>query len=76
MPEESDLNSKSCSNLYELIMIAAKEARRLNEFYRNRNVQPKERVTTEAIRHVCDDGVAYNFRAPDTPEETSEAPKE
>lgn len=37
---------------YEFVIAAAREAERLNEFYRNRGINPDEKVTVEAIRRV------------------------
>ncbi len=68
MSEDGPFNSKDCKNLYELIMVAAKEARRLNDYYRNRNVQPKERVTSVAIKRARGDGILYTYHLPEPAE--------
>jgi hypothetical protein len=57
-------SSIECTNRYELIMVAAKEARRLNDYHRMRNVEPKSRVTTEAIRRARTEGVRFTYAAP------------
>ena len=62
-------NSSDCSNRYELIMVAAKEARRLNDYYRIRNVEPKSRITTEAIHRARGAGVRFMYGAPQVPGE-------
>ena len=68
MSHDDVKNSLTTANRYELIVVASREARRLNDYYRQRNVQPKSRVTTEAIGHAVDDGLTYAFRASDAVE--------
>lgn len=64
-PREPEVRSSTdCTNRYELIMVAAKEARRLNDYYRIRNVEPKSRVTTEAIRRARQRGVRFTYTTP------------
>jgi DNA-directed RNA polymerase subunit K/omega len=49
IPEE-DL--KSPDNKYELVMVAAKEAERLNSMYRHRHEKPPQKVTLMALHRV------------------------
>lgn len=39
---------------YEFVIAAAREAERLNDFYRNRGIQPEGKVTLEACGRVRD----------------------
>jgi DNA-directed RNA polymerase subunit K/omega len=49
---------------YELVIVAAREARRLNDFYRHSLATPPRRVTLEAVDRVMTGQVKYKF-APD-----------
>jgi DNA-directed RNA polymerase subunit K/omega len=46
---------------YELVNVASREARRLNEFYRRNMVTPPRRVTLEAMDRVSGSQVKYKF---------------
>jgi len=46
---------------YELVNVASREARRLNEFYRRNMVTPQKRVTIEAMERVQRSQVKYKF---------------
>jgi DNA-directed RNA polymerase subunit K/omega len=74
MDEETPRNSRECQNLYELIMVAAKEARRLNSYARNRNIQLKTRITTEAIRRATKEGIRYTFTKRERELDSRDAP--
>jgi hypothetical protein len=74
MGEETPRDSRECQNIYELIMVAAKEARRLNSYIRNRNIQLKTRITTEAIRRVMNEGVRYAFTKRETEIDSRHSP--
>ena len=65
MSHDNVKNTRTSENRYELIVVAAREARRLNDYYRQRNVQPKSRVTTEAMGRAIVDGITYAFRVSD-----------
>lgn len=60
-PDTEIKSSSECTNRYELIMVAAREARRLNDYYRIRNVEPKSRVTTEAIKRIRVGNVRFAY---------------
>jgi hypothetical protein len=75
MTEDSVLSTKETRNRYELIIVVAREARRLNDRYRYRSVEPKARVTTEAIKKAVRDGIAYRYgHVPSPLEKEPEAP--
>jgi hypothetical protein len=62
MTADHSQNSKNEDlNQYERIMVAAREARRLNDHYRHRGIEPKTRVTTEAIERVFVVGVPFSY---------------
>lgn len=61
-------------NQYEKIMVASREARRLNDHYRHRGLEPKTRVTTEAIDRVFVEGVNYAFGEDEPAPAEPEAP--
>lgn len=46
-PEFHEIRSK-----YEFVIAAAREAERLNDFYRNHGIHPDRKVTTEAIERI------------------------
>jgi DNA-directed RNA polymerase subunit K/omega len=47
VPEFHEIRSK-----YEFVIAAAREAERLNDYYRNHGVHPDRKVTTEAIDRI------------------------
>lgn len=53
--------SPAFSNRYEKIMVAAREARRLNERHIMSRIEPKEKVTIEAIRRAEHGEVEYAY---------------
>ena len=50
--EQQGRDYREIHSKYECVIAAAREAERLNEFYRNRGINPDEKVTVEAIRRV------------------------
>ncbi len=46
-PDFREIRSK-----YEFVIAAAREAERLNEYYRNHGIQPDLKVTSEAIGRI------------------------
>jgi DNA-directed RNA polymerase subunit K/omega len=67
--EEKSAESKtmdsvsSFANKYELAIIAAKEARRINEVLRRSGEEPKERITLYALDRVQKGKVRYRYEA-------------
>lgn len=61
MSDDQKNTSNDQINQYEKIMVAAREARRLNDHYRHRGLEPKTRVTSEAIDRVFVDGVNFAY---------------
>jgi hypothetical protein len=59
----SDSKPKTPKSMYEHVMLAAKEARRLNEKYTRRGLTPPKKVTTEAIDRVGGGEVEYEYDA-------------
>lgn len=49
-PQEPDF--REIRSKYEFVIAAAREAERLNDFYRNHGIQPDRKVTTEAIERI------------------------
>ena len=75
MSDEGIQSTKDGSNRYELIIAAAREARRLNDYYRNRGLEPKSRITTEAMHRASHDGISFTYQRPrEEPEADAEAP--
>ena len=60
---------------YEFVIAAAREAERLNDYYRNRAIQPVEKVTIESIRRVREakTQIAYEEAVPVEEEVRKEA---
>lgn len=56
----SESDAKAPNN-YEKVMIAAREARRLNERHVISRIEPKEKATTEAIRRAEHGEVEYEY---------------
>ncbi|MBK8231606.1 MAG: hypothetical protein IT349_10550 [Candidatus Eisenbacteria bacterium] len=59
---------------YEFVIAAAREAERLNDYYRNRAIQPDEKVTLEAVRRVREGRTQIAYE--ETPVVEEEARKE
>ena len=55
MPEEPTATQpdfREIRSKYEFVIAAAREAERLNDFYRNHGIHPDRKVTTEAIERI------------------------
>jgi len=76
--EKGVLRSSNIPNKYELIVVAAKEARRLNELSRQTGLSLGAKVTNVALEEALKGNVLYRYRAeteelnPETPESTEE----
>ncbi len=68
-------NYHEIESKYEFVIAAAREAERLNDFYRNRAIQPVEKVTIESIRRVREakTQIAYEEAVPVEEEVRKEA---
>lgn len=64
MSDDGVLSTKKGANRYELIIATAREARRLNDYYRTRNIEPKSRITTEAIKRALGEGIPFTYSGP------------
>ena len=51
-PKERRVAYEGKVKKYEFVMAAAREAERLNDYYRNHGIQSDTKVTTEAINRV------------------------
>jgi len=61
--EESEvLRSSNIPNKYELIIVAAKEARRLNELSRQTGLNVGGKVTNAALEEALKGNVLYRYR--------------
>ncbi len=49
------------ASMYELVIVAAREARRLNDHYRHALATPPRRVTLEAVDRVMNGNVKYKL---------------
>jgi DNA-directed RNA polymerase subunit K/omega len=67
----ADDELRSPANKYELVMVAAKEAERLNALYRNRHEKPPKKVTEMAIDRVLPGLTKFSIEEAE-PEETGE----
>jgi DNA-directed RNA polymerase omega subunit len=61
--EKGVLRSSLIPNKYELIVVAAKEARRLNELSRQTGLDPGGKVTNIALEEALKGNVLYRYRA-------------
>ncbi|MFH0777781.1 MAG: DNA-directed RNA polymerase subunit omega [Candidatus Eisenbacteria bacterium] len=61
MKEKSGGRISPFPNKYELAIIAAREARRMNEFLKRSSEEPKEKVTLKAMERVVKGGVHYAY---------------
>jgi DNA-directed RNA polymerase omega subunit len=66
------LRSSNVPNKYELIIVAAKEARRMNELSRQTGLNLGGKVTNIALEEALKGNVLYHYQ--ETPEEPAEAP--
>jgi DNA-directed RNA polymerase omega subunit len=78
LDEKGVLRSSNIPNKYELIVVAAKEARRLNELSRQTGLDLGGKVTNIALEEALKGNVLYRYRAEteelnlETPESTEE----
>jgi DNA-directed RNA polymerase omega subunit len=78
LDEKGVLRSSNIPNKYELIVVAAREARRLNELSRQTGLDLGGKVTNIALEEALKGNVLYRYRAeseelkPETPESTEE----
>ena len=59
--------SSNIPNKYELIIVAAREARRLNELCRQTGLNLGGKVTNIALEEALKGNVLYTFQNPDDP---------
>ena len=77
MGEDQDkgiLRSSNIPNKYELIIVASKEARRLNELSRQTGLNPGGKVTNVALEEALKGNVLYRYVV--NPDETKPEPPE
>jgi DNA-directed RNA polymerase subunit K/omega len=76
--QEGVLRSSNIPNKYELIVVAAKEARRLNDLSRQTGLDLGGKVSNIALEEALKGNVLYQYRAQseelmlETPESTEE----
>ena len=63
LEEQGILRSSNIPNKYELIIVAAKEARRLNELSRQTGLNLGGKVTNIALEEALKGNVLYRYRA-------------
>lgn len=68
------LRSSNIPNKYELIIVAAKEARRLNELSRQTGLNVGGKVTNVALEEALKGNVLYRYEADDEAESAEPAP--
>ena len=61
--EKGVLRSSNIPNKYELIIVAAKEARRLNELSRQTGLNVGGKVTNVALEEALKGNVLYQYKA-------------
>ena len=71
-PKTNALRSSNVPNKYELIIVAAKEARRMNELSRQTGLNLGGKVTNIALEEALKGNVLYRYE--ETPAEPEEAP--
>jgi DNA-directed RNA polymerase omega subunit len=65
----SESSTNKPSNRYEKVMVAAREARRLNDRAVMTRIEPKEKVTTEAIERAHREEIEFTYdERPEAPE--------
>ena len=78
MDEKGVLRSSNIPNKYELIIVASKEARRLNELSRQTGLNLGGKVTNVALEEALKGNVLYRYRddvedlKPELPESSEE----
>jgi len=76
LDDKGVLRSNDIPNKYELIVVAAKEARRLNELSRQTGLNPGGKVSNVALEETLKGNVSYRYRVeleelkPETSEST------
>ena len=65
LDEKEVLRSSNIPNKYELIIVAAKEARRLNELSRQTGLNLGGKVTNVALEEALKGNVLYRYRKED-----------
>lgn len=68
------LRSSNIPNKYELIIVAAKEARRLNELSRQTGLNVGGKVTNVALEEALKGNVLYRYQAEEAEEIAEPAP--
>jgi DNA-directed RNA polymerase omega subunit len=74
LDEKDVLRSSNIPNRYELIVVAAKEARRLNELSRQTGLDPGGKVSNLALEEALKGNVFYRYRT-EVEELTLEVPE-
>ena len=74
MDDKGILRSSNIPNKYELIIVASKEARRLNELSRQTGLNLGGKVTNVALEEALKGNVLYRYR-PETEDLKSETPE-
>ncbi|MGE5176799.1 MAG: DNA-directed RNA polymerase subunit omega [Hyphomicrobiales bacterium] len=67
------LRSNQVANKYEMIIVAAREARRLNELSRQTGLNVGGKVTNAALEESLKGNVLYRYGTPDDEDETKES---
>ncbi|HET9251193.1 MAG TPA: DNA-directed RNA polymerase subunit omega [Candidatus Eisenbacteria bacterium] len=76
MDPKDVLRSSNIPNKYELIIVAAKEARRLNELSRQTGLNVGGKVTNVALEEALKGNVLYRYEAEDAVESAEPAPSD
>ena len=74
MENQNVLRSSNIPNKYELIIVAAREARRLNELSRQTGLNIGGKVTNAALEEALKGNVLYRYADPGEEEPKEEAP--
>lgn len=80
IPEEGQkrkstpLMPKAGDNKYEMVIVASREARRINEHARITGEPIQGKVTAQALRRVLDGDVPFRYEEPAVPVEETELP--
>ncbi len=74
LDEEGVLRSSNIPNKYELIIVAAREARRLNELSRQTGLNLGGKVTNVALEEALKGNVLYRYQT-ESEESKSEIPE-
>lgn len=67
---------KAGKNKYEMVIIASREARRINEYARITGEPVTAKVTGQALRRALDEEVTYQYEEPAPPVAEDEMPAE